>query len=145
MRAGRFDLLLRIVVVDPFPGVALALQRGKADLEPPSAASPDAVAFDLQITVDGALPDGRPRMLGPYVQGPPGERFIYLCVGAHAGQAGSQWGGRMKIPLGGIDWPAIEALAPGARLAGRVAGKGKRDGPALATVPILPPGWRPAS
>jgi hypothetical protein len=144
VRAGRFDLPLRIVVVDPFPGVALALQRGaadKAEIVAP-AASAEAISFELEITVEGAMPDGRPRLLGPFVQGPPAERFAYLCVGTYAGQSGSAWGGRIKVPLGGIDWPAIEALAPGARLEGRISGKGKRGGPALATVPLLPPGWR---
>jgi hypothetical protein len=145
MRSGKFELPLRIVVADPFPGVSLALQRGaagKAELAAPDAASAEAIVFELEITVDGALPDGRPRLLGPCVQGPPAERFVYLCVGAYAGQSTSPWAGRIKVPLSGIDWPAIEALAPGQRLEGRVAGKGKRDGPALATVPILPPGWR---
>jgi hypothetical protein len=140
VRKGRFELLLRIVVEEPFPGVQLALQRGKDALEPPAAASPEAIVFDLEITVDGAMPDGRPRLLGPHIQAP-AERFVYLCVGRYAGDAASEWAGRIKVPLGGIGWPEIEALATGRRLEGRISGTGKR-GPALATVPILPPGWR---
>ena len=142
MRSGRFELPLRIVVVDPFPGAALTLQRGKTELVAPAEASAQAVSFELEITVDGALPDGRPRLLGPYVQGPPAERFAYLGVGRMAGDPGSEWSGRIKVPLGGIGWPTIEALAPGARLEGRISGQGKRGGPALATVPLLPPGWK---
>jgi hypothetical protein len=39
------------------------------------------------VTVDGSVADGRPRLLGPYVQGPPAGRFVYLCVGQYAGQS----------------------------------------------------------
>ena len=140
MRADRFDLPLRIVVADPFPGLALTLQRGatgKATPILPTASSAQAVAFDLDVTVDGALPDGRPRFLGPYVQGPPAERFVYVCVGE--GEAG--WAGRMKVPLHELGWTVIDGLPAGGRIEGRVSGRGRKDGPALATVPILPPGW----
>jgi len=140
MRADRFELPLRIVVVDPFPGLELVLQKGasgKAALLAPSASSPEAVAFDLEVTVAGALPDGRPRLLGPNVQGPPAERFAYICVG----QGATGWAGRMKIPLRDVGWALIEGLPPGGRIEGRVSGRGRRGGPALATVPILAPGW----
>ena len=52
--------------------------------------------------------------------------------------------GRVKVPLGGLSWPRIEALEPGQRLEARIPGRGRKGGPALATVPILGPGWRPA-
>jgi hypothetical protein len=148
MRTERFDLPLRIVVMDPLPGVALALQHGqaaKATLLPPASRSPEAVVFDLTVTVDGALPDGRPRLLGPFVQGPPAARFVYLTVGQHAGQADVPWAGRTKVPLGDIDWTQVEAAeaAPGARLTARIAGRSPEGGPALASVRLLPPGWAP--
>jgi hypothetical protein len=135
MRPDRFDLPLRIVVADPFPGVRLVLQRGatgKASLVGAAATAPDTLAFDLEVEVHAALPDGRPRFLGPYVQGPPAERFVYICVIP---------GGRMKIPLGAIGWPLIEGLPAGGRIEGRVSGRGRKGGPAYATVPILAPGW----
>src|SRR5579871_6622965 len=100
MTAERFALSIRIVVEDPIPGLALALQRGKAGqavLEPPRRRSAEAVVFDLDLTVEGRLEDGRPRLLGPYVQGPPGARFVYLCVGGYAGQADTGWNGRVKV------------------------------------------------
>jgi hypothetical protein len=140
MRDDRFDLPLRILVADPVPGLALTLQRGptgKAALIPAAASSPGAVAFDLEVTVNGALPDGRPRFLGPYVQGPPAERFVYICVA----QDGAGPIGRMKVPLGELGWTLIEGLPPGGRIEGRVSGRGRKGGPALATVPILEPGW----
>jgi hypothetical protein len=140
MHDDRFDLPLRIVVAGPVAGLTLALQRGasgKATLVPAAASSPEVLAFDLEVTVDGALPGGGPRLLGPFVHGPPQERFVYLCVG----RPGGGRVGRMKVPLGGIDWGLIEGLPPGGRIEGCVAGRNAKGGPALATVPILPPGW----
>jgi hypothetical protein len=143
MPKDRFDLPIRIVVEDPVPGMAMALQRGKAELLPPTSASAEAVAFDLSVTVEGDLPDGRPRLLGPFVQGPLAARFIYLAVGRYAGQAESPWGGRVKVPLTGLGWSEIEALGAGARLVARIAGTSPRGGPALASPRSGPPGWTP--
>jgi Family of unknown function (DUF5990) len=140
----RFDLPIRIVVANPVPGLAIALQRGNAataTLVPPSSQSADAIAFDLEVTVDGCLPDGRPRLLGSFVQGPREARFVYLSVGRYAGQATSEWAGRVKAPLGGITWENIEALPPGARLVARITGRSPKGGPALASTQLLPPGW----
>jgi len=150
MQREPFPLPLRIVVDDPVPGLALALQRGqagKAELVPPVSRSANAVVFDLEVTVGGRLPDGRPRLSGPYAQGAADARFVYLCVGAYAGQADAQWSGRIKVPLAGIDEEKIQALASGARLVARIAGRSPKGGPALASVPLLPPGWiqKPAS
>lgn len=133
------DLPLRIVIDDPVPDLAIALQRGaSADAELVGRAP----QFDLEVTVDGALPDGRPRLLGPFVQGPPAERFVYICVGEMAGQIASPWRGRVKVPLGQITWELIESLPPGGRLEAHIPGRGRAGGPALASVKILPPGWR---
>ena len=144
MRTERLGLPLGIVVEEPVSGLVLALQRGQSDkatLLPPARNSSAAVAFELEVTVDGSLPDGRPRLLGPFVQGPPGARFVYLAVGKRAGQAESPWDGRVKVPLGGLDWKQIEALPPKGRLVARIAGQSPRGGPALASVQLLRPGW----
>jgi hypothetical protein len=140
----RFELPIRIVVADPVPGLAIALQRGQGantSLVPPASRPTDEVAFDLEVTLDGRLPDGRPRLLGPYVQGPPGGRFVYLAVGKYAGQADSPWAGRVKVPLGDLGWVEIEALSPGKRLVARIPGRSPKGGPALASLRLLPPGW----
>lgn len=145
MPPERFELPIRIVVVDPVPGLSITLQRGqaaKAELVPPSSQSAEAVAFDTEVTVDGRLDDGRPRLLGATVQGPPKARFVYLGVGTYAGQAASSWGGRVKVPLGGLSWDQVNALAPGHRLVARIAGRSPKGGPALASVQLLSPGWQ---
>jgi hypothetical protein len=140
MRADRFELPLRIVVAEPIPGVGLALLRGasrKATLVRPIFRSVEALVFDLDITVAGSQAGGQPRFLGPYVQGPPAERFVYVCVWQEEGDPV----GRMKVPLRDLGWPLIEALPTGGRVEGRVPGRNAKGGPALATVAILPPGW----
>jgi hypothetical protein len=144
MPAERFELPLRIVVTNPVPGLAMAVQRGdgaKATLLPPASRSPDSVIFDLEVTVDGRLPDGRPRLLGLFVKGPPGARFVYFAIGRYAGQAGSEWAGRVKVSLAGLCWDEIEALSAGRRLMARIPGRSPKGGPALASQSPLPPGW----
>lgn len=146
MTAERSALPLRIVVERPVPGVALALQRGasaKATLVGPVHVSIDAHVFDFEVTLDGSTAAGGPRLLGRFVQGPPTARFVYINIGASAGQIGSPWQRRAKVPLGAIDWQSIEALAPGERLTAHIAGTARDGSPACATVPILPPGWIP--
>jgi hypothetical protein len=144
MTAERATLPLRIVVDQPVPGVALALQcgaSGKATLVGPVHRSADALVFELDVALDGTNAIGGPRLLGPFVQGPPTARFVYLAIGASAGQIGSPWRRRAKVPLGAIDWHAIEALAPGERLTAHFNGTARDGSPACATVPILSPGW----
>lgn len=146
MRSDRFELPLRIIVQNPVPGLGMALQGGRGERGPTLAGYAEGadidLAFELEIDVQGALPDGRPRLLGSFVQGPPRERFVYIAVGRYAGQADANWAGRVKVPLDRITWPLIEELATGGRIEGRIPGRGRDGGPALATVPILPPGWR---
>ncbi len=140
MRIDRFDLALRVVVDHPAPGFGMALQCGataKATLVPPTSASADALVFDFTVTVDGALPDGRPRLLGACVQGPPAARFVYLCI--HGAVAGAPWCGRAKIPLKDVTWAGIEVLKSGERLGARYNGT-LRGTPACGTV-RLTDGW----
>lgn len=126
MRTERFELPLCLVVEDRVRGLTLALQRcqaGKATLLPPARNSVSAAAFELEVTVDGTLSDGRPRLVGPFVQGPPNARFVYLAVGKRAGQVESPWDGRVKVPLGGVNWEDIQSLSPKGRLFARIAGQ----------------------
>lgn len=144
MRDEPFELPLCIVVENPIRGLVLALQRGQADkatLVPPARKSSAALAFEFVVSVDASLADGRPRLLGPFVQGPPNARFVYLAVGRRAGQVESPWDGRVKVPLGELGWEHIERLPPQARLVARIAGQSPKGGPALASVRLLQPGW----
>ncbi|HKP74988.1 MAG TPA: DUF5990 family protein [Longimicrobiaceae bacterium] len=139
------ELPLRIHVLRRPRGAAFAVQRGKGELVEPSAVSADAMVFDLTVRVAEGK-DGRPNFLGPFAQGTPADRFVYLNSGTYAGQAETPWSRRAKLKLAGIGWEMVdEALAtPGAVLEARIEGTAGDGGPCCATVPLLDGGWRVA-
>jgi len=137
------NLQLRITLVQPPRGVVFCLQSGKMEIVSPVRSAGDDLSFDFSVRV-GQRPDGLPNFLGPFTQGPPAGRFVYINSGTCAGQVGSSWTRRAKIPLSGISWRLIEealAAADGI-LEARIAGTGKDGGPACATVPLLGGGWK---
>jgi hypothetical protein len=138
------ELPLRIILVHPPRDVVFCLQRGKTEIVSPVRATGDDIAFDFSLRVRDGRPDGLPNFLGPFAQGPPAGRFVYVNSGTSAGAADSCWTRRAKVPLSGISWPMIEeAMAtPGAVLEARIAGAARDGGPACATVPLLEGGWR---
>jgi len=135
------DVAFRITVLDPPRGVVFRLQRGRSELVPPSKESANALTFDFTLRAAPG-PDGQLRLLGPFAQGPPGKRFVYVNSGKHAGQAESCWDRRAKVPLAGVDASLVEqAAASGAVIEARINGTGRDGGPACATVPLAS-GWR---
>ena len=144
MKPEKQKLALRILVQNPVAGVAILLQQGNAEktaLVPPVGSAEEALTFDFDVFVEGQLADGRPRFLGPCVQGPPTARFVYLCVGQYAGQADSAFARRVKVPLGDLTWEQVSAQPPDGRLTARIEGTGKDGTPVCASVKILPPDW----
>jgi hypothetical protein len=137
------SLALRITVVDPPPNILWALQVGKEGIVKPSAASKNRISFDFAVEVVGGDSKGAFRLRGPAVQGRPGERFVYLRMGAYAGQPGIDAGWRAKIGLEGITRKLIaEVRAKRAAVVEvQFAGTGPKGGPACATVPLLGEGW----
>jgi hypothetical protein len=138
------EVRLRIVVDDPVPGVYLRLQRGKDELVEATSETAKQVTFDLTARVGTPLPDGAPNFLGPFTQGPPAVRFVYIRVGRSAGQPNTPVDRRAKIALGGI---TSELLAralkkPGSVLEVHIPGRGKDGTPTCATVKLQPGAWR---
>lgn len=134
---GAHELALRIVVRDPVPGVALALQRGSDEHVPPTSVTSEAVTFDLTVRVDVPPGDGAPLFYGPFTQGPPTSRFVYIGVGQRAGQPTSPWDRRIKVPLGGITAGQVRAaIASGGVLTSTFGGRGKDGTPVCATVKV---------
>lgn len=101
-----------------------------------------AVAVMAPIVASHGSPAGF-RLRGPAVQGRPGGRFVYLRIGAYAGQVGTSAGWRAKIGLEGITHKLVSAAK--AKRSGvlevQFAGTGPKGGPACATVPLLGAGW----
>lgn len=138
------ELPVRITVLRPPPGVTFAVQRGKDELLPPSKVGAESLTFDLSIRVSERKPGGEPNVLGPYAQGKPDDRFLYLNSGTLAGQKGSCWTRRAKIKTGGISWKLIQQTltTAGAVLEVQIEGRTKDGGPCCASVPLVNGGWK---
>lgn len=139
------DLDLKIVVAGPPTGHAFCLQRGKgakAERLDYVEAADDDIAFELTVTLrQGKQPD-LPDFGGPFVQGPPGARFFYLCVGRCSMLAEPHWTGRVKVPLSSITWPlARQATSLRSRLEARYTASRPDGRPVLASVKLLDDGW----
>ena len=138
------EIQLRIIVDDPVPGVYLRLQRGKDELVDATSETAKEVTFDFTARIGTPLPSGAPNFLGPFTQGPPAVRFVYIRVGRSAGQPNTAFDRRAKIPLGGISAELLaKALAkPGAVLEVHMPGRGKDGTPTCASVKLPPGAWR---
>jgi hypothetical protein len=137
---------LRIVLIDPPPGVDFGIQEGKGNdyktiqVQRSKAAN---LQLDCTITVKGNRADGPPNFVGPIAQGPPTGRFVYIDIGKSAGQFDSCWQRRIKIPLQGITWEMIDSVleSPKRLLQATIPGTGKDGGPSCATVKPMD-GWK---
>ena len=137
---------LRIIVRRPPEGVHFVMQRGATaehDLVPPTAISGDSITFDLTLRI-GAPARGIPvRFLGPFAQGTPDARFIYINSGQLAGEAGTPWSRRAKVWLTGITKDQVDtAIAKGLVLEAEIEGTARDGGPVCASTHPLGDGWR---
>jgi hypothetical protein len=141
------DIVVRIVLVSPPVGVDYGIQRGSGSdyqtvfLQRPS--NPRAqIVFDVPIAVTETRPEGVPNFGGPFVQGKPAERFLYVDIGKYAGQRNTEWARRMKVPLTGISWTLIEQAAKtGKAIETRIPGTAKDGGPTAASTAKLQSAW----
>ena len=134
------ELTLRIILEKPTAGVDFGLQKGHgSNYETVQTQRPSGKNLSFECTVRVArAKDGSPNFLGPFAQGPAGQKFIYIDIGTYAGQTETCWSRRLKIPLYGIAWETIDAAN---ELETRVPGMGKDGSPACATVKPFA-GWR---
>jgi hypothetical protein len=135
------ELTLRIIIEQPPPGVDFALQKGSGKLyETVQKQRSDGkdVLFEFQPLLREG-PSDIAALAGPFVQGPPRQRFVYVDIGTYAGQADSCWSRRLEVPLDGIPPKFIKA---GGVLEARVPGTGRDGGPTCATVRDFD-GWKP--
>lgn len=137
---------LRIVLVDPPPGVDFGIQEGKGNDYRTIAVKRSKVGnltLDCSVIVKGNRAGGPPNFAGPISQGPPTGRFIYIDIGKSAGQFDSCWQRRIKIPLAGITWEMIDTVLdkPKRWLQATIPGTAKDGGPSCATVKPVD-GWK---
>lgn len=138
------DVQIILTLTAPLPGVVWAVQHGRDGLLPPFASTADAVSFAFTLQLGAAQPDGSFNFRGPFAQGTPAERFVYVNAGTYAGQADTLWARRAKIKLAGIPRQLVEAAAgdPGCAIEGRFNGTARDGGPVCASVPPLAIEWR---
>jgi hypothetical protein len=135
------ELTLRIIIEQPPPGVDYGLQKGSGsayETVQKQRSHGKNLVFEFQPSIREGVSDSMAALGGPFVQGPPRQRFIYIDVGTCAGQAESCWSRRLKIPLDGIPAQAIGARGV---LEARVPGTAHDGSPTCATVKDFD-GWK---
>src|SRR3982751_661453 len=123
------ELTLRIIIEQPPPGVDFGLQKGSGSVyETVQKQRSDGknLCFEFQPSIREGVSASMAALGGPFVQGPPRQRFVYIDIGTYAGQADSAWSRRLKVPLDGIPPKAIGA---GDVLEARIPGTGRDGGP----------------
>jgi hypothetical protein len=129
-------LTLRIVLQAPTPCVVYGLQKGKgSNYETIQKQRSDSADLLFEFTLQAKVgTDGKLVFLGPFAQGPPQDRFIYIDIGTYAGQIDTEWSRRLKIPLRGITTELISECCDGKVLTTKVPGRGRDGSPNCATV-----------
>jgi hypothetical protein len=127
-RLSMRSLKLRIVLLQPPVAVDYGVQKGRGAAYE-CVQKQRSIGADLVFEFDVDVKPG-PDFGGPFVQGPKGERFVYIDIGTMAGQADSCWTRRLKAPLKGITQAMIDS---GATLETRINGTGRDGGPTCAT------------
>lgn len=136
------QVTLRIVLERPPKDVDFGLQKGKGSayetVQIQRSDGSDSLRFEVAVEVKTNGARATPVLTGPYVQGPPDARFVYIDIGTYAGQRNTPWSRRLKIPLTGI---TAAMLDPARVLEVRVPGTAKDGGPNCATIKPFD-GWK---
>ncbi len=132
------EITLQIILIKPTPGVVFGLQKGsgsKYETVQKQIPTSNDLTFTFTIKAQGERSkDKLPKLSGSFVQGSAENRFVYIDIGTYAGQPGTVWSRRLKIPLTGITWKDIDSLNGKSILQTSVPGTGKDGGPNCATV-----------
>jgi hypothetical protein len=138
------QIRLRIVLEKPTAGVLFGLQKGAGnDYETVQTqiSKGNDLRFEFDVRFQKAK-DGTPNFLGPFAQGPPQKRFVYLDIGTYAGQKDTEWSRRLKVPLHEIAWEILNEADPARDvLETRIAGTGRDGSPSCGTVKPFA-GWK---
>jgi hypothetical protein len=131
-------LPLRITLQHPPPGVLFCVQGKPGEYLSQTRSTDADLVFDIEVRVVAGT---RPRILGAVAQGPPAQRFVYICSGTYAGDKATCWSRRAKVPLTGITSELIAKRPRGKRLSAAILGTAGDGGPACASVRLLGREW----
>ena len=91
---------------NPADGTMYGLQKGKSpnyETVQPQLGNGQDITFDFVVHAKQTSGSAF-SLTGPFVQGTPGNRFVYINLGSYAGQPEAPWSGRMKVPLAEADF-----------------------------------------
>jgi hypothetical protein len=130
------EINLTIVLQNSVDGTVYGLQRGKgSNYETVQAQHGNGQDLTFEFIVLAKQTIGSVFSLsGPFCQGAPGNRFVYINIGSYAGQAGALWSGRMKVPLPEATLHNGQATIDQHRWFCTVPGRTKDGKPMFATV-----------
>jgi hypothetical protein len=124
------QITLRLTIGDPVPGIAYSLQNRENEPVGKVVAGDGPLSFDVPVKVA----DG-PRFLGEFVRREgPTRRFVYIAIGALAGDAASPVVRRAKIDIHDLPADLLEQALAGKVLEALLPGRDKRGDPACATL-----------
>jgi len=132
-------ITLRLTIQDPVPGVTYSLQDAKSAPVGPVVADGAPLAFDVPVRAAAG-----PRFLGEFVRREgKARRFVYIAIGAQAGDHASPWRRRVKVDIHDLPSELLERALAGEVLEAWLPGRDKDGGPACATQRPLN-GWQVA-
>ena len=135
--AASQTIVLRMTIENPVPGVTYSLQDAKSAPVGPVVAAEAPLSFDVPVRIAPG-----PRFLGDFVRREgPERRFVYIAIGAQAGDHSSAWSRRVKIDVHDLPIDLLNQALAGKVLECRLPGRDKEGGPACATLRPLN-GWR---
>ncbi len=136
--ADRF-ITLRLSIQDPVPGVTYSLQDARNIPVGPVAAADGPLAFDVPVRVAPG-----PKFLGEFVRREgKARRFVYIAIGAQAGDQASPWSRRVKVDIHDLPIELLDKALAGEVLEACLPGRDKDGGPSCATLRPLN-GWQVA-
>lgn len=129
MAADR-QIKLRLTIGDPVPGVAYSLQDNKTGPVGMVVARDRPISFDVPVRVAAG-----PRFLGDFVRREgTTRRFVYIAIGAQAGDPSSSWSRRAKIDIHDLPAELLEKALAGSVVEAVLPGRAKDGSPACATL-----------
>jgi hypothetical protein len=139
------DITLQIALKATPPGILFGIQKGSGSTYQTmqtQIGNGKTLFFEWTIRIKKDQ-NGQVDFSGPIVQGSPGVRFIYIDIGTAAGQHGSEWSRRLKIPLSGYLHPGdyLTGFPDGISYLATINAIGKDGSPACGTVKEFE-GWK---